>query len=219
MVMFFLHLCQGTSQAPTSGADILLDLLSIGTPPVQNNLSMPDRLSSSQENKSSVTTLEKLSSPSSPLPTQVSYPAGATPVMDLLNGLSPNLSMPGGNGPVYPSIVAFQSNSLKIMFSFSKPPGNPQATSIQATFTNMSSNVYTDFIFQAAVPKFVQLNLDPASSSTLPASGEGSIKQCFRVTNSQHGQKPLAMRIRIAYKINKQDVTEQGQVNNFPLGL
>ncbi|KAF8369262.1 hypothetical protein HHK36_032729 [Tetracentron sinense] len=210
----------GTRQAPASGTDVLLDLLSIGTAtPAQNNLSTLDILSSSQDNKPSVATLERLSPLSSPPPTQVSSSAGASPVMDLLDGLSPNLSMPGDNGQVYPSIVAFQSSSLKIMFNFSKPPGNPQETLIQATFTNMSSKIYTDFIFQAAVPKFVQLLLDPASSNTLPASGDGSITQSLRVTNSQHGKKPLAMRIRIAYKINKEDVTEQGQVNNFPPDL
>ncbi|XP_010271983.1 PREDICTED: AP-1 complex subunit gamma-2 [Nelumbo nucifera] len=208
----------GTSQAPSSGADMLLDLLSIGTPPVQNNVSTADILSSGTDTKKPVVPLERLSSLSSPLPTQVSS-AGASPVMDLLDGLTPNLSTPGDNGPVYPSTVAFQSSSLKIMFNFSKQPGNPQTTSIQATFTNMSSNAYTDFIFQAAVPKFVQLHLDPASSNTLPASGSGSVTQSLHVTNSQHGQKPLAMRIRIAYKVNGQDVLEQGQVNNFPAGL
>lgn len=42
---------------------------------------------------------------------------------------------------------------MRVNFSFSKPPGNPQKTVIQATFTNLSQNIYTDFIFQAAVPK------------------------------------------------------------------
>ncbi|XP_042494397.1 AP-1 complex subunit gamma-2-like isoform X2 [Macadamia integrifolia] len=218
----------GTHQPPPSGTGVLLDLLSIGTP-VQTNPSTPNISSPSQDNQTPIPPLERLSSLSSPLSTQVYSPAGASPIVDLLDGLSPSLSVPdnkdqesnfsGDNGLVYPSIVAFQSSSLKIMFSFSKSPGNPQTTIIQATFTNMSSNVYTDFIFQAAVPKFVQLHLDPASSNSLPASGKGSVTQKFRVTNSQHGQKPLAMRIRIAYKVNGQDALEQGQINNFPAGL
>jgi len=32
-------------------------------------------------------------------------------------------------------------------------------------------------------------------------------------------QKPLAMRIRMSYKVNGEDRLEQGQVNNFPSGL
>lgn len=38
------------------------------------------------------------------------------------------------------------------------------------------------------IMQFLQLHLDPASSNTLPASGDGSIKQTLRVSNSQHGK-------------------------------
>ncbi|KAF5191561.1 Ap-1 complex subunit gamma-1 [Thalictrum thalictroides] len=218
-----------TGQAPSNGTDILMELLSIGTPAAQNDVSTSDLLSTNHNNTPSGTPLERLSPPS-PFSPQVSTPTATTPVMDLLDGFSPTLSMSnkksstdpyfsGNNGPVYPSIIAFQSSSLKIEFSFSKQPENLQSTLINATFTNMSSNIYTDFIFQAAVPKFIQLHLDPASSNTLPASGNGSIGQSLRVTNSQHGQKHLAMRIRVAYKINNKDVLEQGQITNFPPGL
>ncbi|KAH9709068.1 AP-1 complex subunit gamma-2 [Citrus sinensis] len=224
----------GTSQAPKAGTDVLLDLLSIGSPPVQNNSTPSDILSSSQDNKSSVAKLDGLS----PTPS-----GGAASMIDLLDGFVPNSPKPEDNGPAYPSIVAFESSSLRLTFNFSKPPGNPQTTLIQATFTNLSPNVYTDFVFQAAVPKFLQLHLDPASGNTLPASGNGSITQTLRVTNSQHGkllynvvsnlfpgrylyllnsfgfQKPLVMRTRIAYKLNNRDVLEEGQINNFPRDL
>ncbi|KAL0797223.1 hypothetical protein Bca101_068600 [Brassica carinata] len=69
----------------------------------------------------------------------------------------------------------------------------------------------------AAVPKFLQLHLDPASSNTLLASG--NIMQNLKVTNSQHGKKSLVMRMRIGYKVNGKDVLEEGQINNFPRGL
>lgn len=219
-----------SGKPPSNGNDILLELLSIGTPTAQNKASTSDLLSTSQNNTPSAAPLQRLTSPSSPFSMQVSSPPANAPVLDLLDGFSPNSStgtktnsiesdLSGLNGPIYPPIVAFQSRSLKIEFSFSKVPENPQSTLIHATFTNMSSNSYTDFIFQAAVPKFIQLNLDPASSNTLPASGNGSIEQNLRVTNSQRGQKNLAMRIRVAYKVNNQDALEQGQVDNFPHGL
>ncbi|KAG6654464.1 hypothetical protein CIPAW_05G147600 [Carya illinoinensis] len=138
----------GTNQAPRTGTDVLLDLLSIETPPASP---ITDILSSSQVYKSPHASLEGLSSPSA-LSTRAATPAGAAPMMDLLDGFVPNSPI-SDNGPVYPSIVAFESSSLRIMFNFSKARGNPQTTSIQATFTNLSPNVYTDFIFQAAVPK------------------------------------------------------------------
>ena len=61
-----------------------------------------------------------------------------------------------GYGLAYPSIVAYESNNLKVTFNFSKQQGNPQ-TVIEAHFSNKSPNVYTEFIFQAAVPKVCYL--------------------------------------------------------------
>ncbi|XP_034217878.1 AP-1 complex subunit gamma-2-like isoform X1 [Prunus dulcis] len=208
----------GVNHAPKNGTDVLLDLLSIGSP-TQSSQSVSDMLSSSQDNKTPVSPLEGLSSPSSNSIQPTS--AGAAPTIDLLDGFSsnPRKQETENNGTAYPSVVAFESSNLKMVFNFSKLPGNPQTTVIEATFTNLSTNIYSDFIFQAAVPKFLQLHLDPASGNTLPASGNGSITQTLRVTNSQHGKKSLVMRIRIAYKMNNKDVLEEGQISNFPRGL
>ncbi|KAL3569648.1 hypothetical protein D5086_029538 [Populus alba] len=179
----------GIGQIQKAGTDVLLDLLSIGTP-VQSSSPTTDILSSSQNGKSPIATLDALSSPSS-LSAQATSSARAVPMMDLLDGFGPSPLKPEDNGSVYPPLVAFQSSSLRITFNFSKQPGNPQTTLIQATFINLTPNVFTDFIFQAAVPKFLQLHLDPASSNILPASGNGSITQNLRVTNSQHGKLKL----------------------------
>lgn len=208
----------GTSQSKKSGTDALLDLLSIGDAPTANNSPSPDIMSLNLENNSSATTQEGLS-PLPSIPTKVPTPSGAAPIVDLLDGLSFSEPLSENNGPQFPSIVAFENNSLKMTFDFSKSPGSPQTTSIKATFTNLSANVYTDFLFQAAVPKFLQLHLDPASGITLPGNGSCSVTQNMRVTNSQHGKKPLVMRIRIGYKVNGKDVLEQGQISNFPPNL
>ncbi|TKW20018.1 hypothetical protein SEVIR_4G057800v4 [Setaria viridis] len=175
--------------APSTSTDILMDLLSIGSTPVQNGPPTSNFI---------------------PPGIAETKPVPVTPqVVDLLDD---------GNA-AYPTITAFQSATLRITFSFKKQPGKPQETTINATFTNLATTTFTDFVFQAAVPKFIQLRLDPASSSTLPASGNGSVTQSLSVTNNQHGQKPLAMRIRVSYKVNGEDRLEQGQVSNFPAGL
>ncbi len=74
-------------------------------------------------------------------------------------------------------------------------------------------------LLQAAVPKFMQLKLDPATSSTLPPNCVGSATQALHVTNTMHGQKPLVMRLRIVYTQGDQQVTEQAEVSNFPPGF
>ncbi|XP_074582389.1 AP-1 complex subunit gamma-2-like [Curcuma longa] len=183
---------------PSVGTDILLDLLSIGGTNDQNDVSALD-VSSKQG--------------SAPLTNPSTFE-----VMDLLDG-APEDRSPDDEHPVYPSIIAFQSGTLKVAFTFTKKPDKPQVTQIQATCTNLSTDEYMDFIFLAAVPKFIQLRLEPASSSILPANGNGTITQTLTLTNSQHGQRPLAMRMRMTYKVNNQEKLEQGQVNNFPPAL
>ncbi|CAN7077986.1 unnamed protein product [Brassica oleracea var. botrytis] len=206
----------GATPAPKAGTDLLLDILSIGTPsPAQNSTSAIDLLSTADMNNNSSTALDALSSSAPP---HIATTASAGGMFDLLDGLSPSPSKEATNGPAYPPIVAYESSSLKIEFTFSKPSGNPQTTNVEATFINLSPDTFTDFVFQAAVPKFLQLHLDPASSNTLPASG-GKVTQNLRVTNSQHGKKSLVMRMRIGYKVNGKDVLEEGQINNFPRGL
>ncbi|XP_006340110.1 AP-1 complex subunit gamma-2-like isoform X1 [Solanum tuberosum] len=208
------------NQAQKSGSDVLLDLLSIGTPPAQSSPSTPQVLSSNTDNRSPLDILDRLSTPSAPS-AQVSSTGGNSSMLDLLNGLpsSPPTSATEGNGPAHSPVTAFESSSLRLTFNISKQPGNPQMTLIDGSFTNKSQDVFTDFIFQAAVPKFLQLQLDPASGNSLPANGNGSITQKLRITNSQHGKKSLVMRIRISYKVNNKDVLEEGQVSNFPRDL
>ncbi|KAI3731475.1 hypothetical protein L1987_62663 [Smallanthus sonchifolius] len=203
----------GTIQPQKSGTDVLLDLLSTGSPPAQNGSSTADILSISQDNDK--TTVNALNSLSSPVVTSTQGSL-TSPIMDLLDGFGPDPTMPKDNSPTYPPLVAFESSSLSLVFKFSKIPGSPQITQIEANFTNKSSEVYTDFIFQAAVPKFLQLHLEPASSNTLPGNGNGLITQKLRVTNNQHGKKSLIMRIRISFKLNNKDMLEEGQISNFP---
>ncbi|KAL6567830.1 hypothetical protein OROGR_001498 [Orobanche gracilis] len=210
---------EGTNQTQNSGTDVLLDLLSIGSPPAQRSSSMLDILPSGQDIESSVSMLGQLASPSTP-PAQASSPVASSLMMDLLDvGPSPLEPVAKTNGPPYPSIVAFESNSVKLIFNFSKEPGDPQTTLVEARFLNKSPDIYSNFIFQAAVPKFLQLHLDPASSNTLPPSGNLPITQMLRISNSQHGKKSLMMRIRISYKANDKIVLEEGQVSNFPREL
>ena len=72
---------------------------------------------------------------------------------------------------------------------------------------------------QAAVPKFMQLRLAAASSTAISAGG-APVTQRISVTNSMHGQKPLVMRLRIAYTTAGAPPTvEQAEVKNFPQDL
>lgn len=83
------------NQVPKASTDALLDLLSIGTPPpTESSLSLSDILSSGQDNKMPAAKLERMSSLSS-IAVPSSSPAGPSPMVDLLDGLAPNLPVPG----------------------------------------------------------------------------------------------------------------------------
>lgn len=118
----------------------------------------------------------------------------------------------------FPSITAFESNGLKIDFAFEKVPGNPSnVVSIMVTATNSLTFPMTDFVFQAAVPKTFQLQLQSPSGNVIPPNNSGAINQGLKVANPQ--QQPLRMRLKVTYKINGAAVNEQGEVNSFPPGL
>jgi AP-1 complex subunit gamma-1 len=116
----------------------------------------------------------------------------------------------------FPSAVAFQNSALRIVFDFSKG-SDPSNTAVRATFQNGSASPLTDFVFQAAVPKYLTMQLQPASGTVIAPSG--SIQQQLRLTNSLHGQKPLLMKLKIEYMQNGQRVSEMSSMSNFPEAL
>lgn len=203
------------AHASTGGADLLLDILSLDTPAAATGGSANSN--PSQIRQESGSTQLKNQDVGDLFGSKQKVPVAST--LDLLGGDDLFGAPVSAPAPAFPSIVAFKSRALKVTFVFTKEASTPQSTTIHATYSNTTGTAYTDFIFQAAVPKFMQLQLEPASGSVLPGNGEGSIVQVIRVTNSLHGQKSLVMKVKINYKRNGEDVVEQGQVNNFPPGL
>ena len=86
------------------------------------------------------------------------------------------------------------------------------------TYASACDSLFLNAV-QAAVPKFMQLRLDPASGNALGPQGSSTATQALHVTNTMHGQKPLVMRLRIAFTKNGEAQLEQAEVKNFPAGL
>ena len=89
---FCLHFL-GLGQIQKVGTDVLLDLLSIGTP-IQSSSPTTEILLPSQNDKSPIATLDARSSSSS-LSEQATSSARAAPMMDLLDGFGPSPLKPG----------------------------------------------------------------------------------------------------------------------------
>lgn len=114
-----------------------------------------------------------------------------------------------------PSMTIFEKDGLKLDFNFEKPIDNPHLVVIYLTASNQTGKIMSDFLFQAAVPKTFQLQLLPPTSSVIPPSNTGNIRQTIKVVNPNKTQ--LRMRIKLSYNIDGILVQEQTEVNNFPL--
>mmetsp|Transcript_13629 Transcript_13629/g.22490 ORF Transcript_13629/g.22490 Transcript_13629/m.22490 type:complete len:847 (-) Transcript_13629:130-2670(-) len=115
--------------------------------------------------------------------------------------------------PANPSLVAFDKNGLVINMELSKPnPANPGSTRILCKFTNNTGTPFANFVFQAAVPKYLKLEMLPPSNTTVPPHSNGAVTQEIRLINSMQGEKNIMLKLKIAYA----GVTEMAQVSNFP---
>jgi AP-1 complex subunit gamma-1 len=144
-------------------------------------------------------------------------PAGMDAMMAMMGG--PAMSM--GAAPAAPpgSFQAWSKDGLQIMFMATKDPSNPSVTRVEATFNNSTGGDMEGLNFQVAVPKYMQLQMKPPSSTAVTAGSSGSVKQLFQLANSMHGQKPIVLRVKIDYNTMGRAVSETGQVDNFPPGF
>jgi len=159
---------------------------------------------------------------SGPAPT----PAPAPPLsgMDSMAAMMGGPAMALGGAPAAPAggfapFTAFNKHGLLVTFTCSKDAANPSVTAIEATFTNSLPAPIGALNFQVAVPKYMKLQMSPASGNVVPPNNSGKLTQVFKVANTMHGQKPVLVRTKIDFTANGQPFSETGQVDTFPAGL
>ena len=157
--------------------------------------------------------------PTAAAPSVPSPPSKATPLPEDLFAAPPAqeapaateaaATTPSGARSAAPAVLhsttalSDAASGLVLSLDFSKPDAatSPEDTVVLATATRKGagseSGAITNFSLQAAVPKYARLRLDPATGATLEAGGE--ITQRLRLTNTAHGAKPLALRLRVAW--------------------
>ena len=144
------------------------------------------------------------STPASAAPASTAAKASASPLDDMLSGLSmdalpaPSPQPPKPKSPTTCVFTAHNSQHLTIVFECTKDSVDSKKTTILAKVTSVSpvSNV----ALQSAVPKSMTVVLEHASGSALKGSGESEVlTQIMRVENSMHGEKALAMKLHVSY--------------------
>lgn len=113
-----------------------------------------------------------------------------------------------GSAGLAPSpIVAHDKDGFKVIIEMWKPsPATPANTQLLCKYSNSTGYPITEFVFQAAVPKYLKLEMSPPTSATIPANSNGAVTQELKVTNSVQGEKPIMLKLKILYKLNGQPV-------------
>lgn len=83
----------------------------------------------------------------------------------------------------------------------SKPvPSDPSQSRILCRFHNQHNVPMENLVFQAAVPKYLKLEMLPPSSTTIAARSQGEVTQEIKLSNSMQGQKSIMLKLKIGYR-------------------
>ncbi|NWZ11921.1 GGA2 protein, partial [Agelaius phoeniceus] len=117
-------------------------------------------------------------------------------------------------------LTVYDRNGFKVMLHFSRDPapGHPDVLVMVLSMLSTSAHPIKDIVFQAAVPKTMQIKLQPASGSELPAFSPllapAVLSQVLLLSNPH--KDPLRLRYRLAFTQGLQPVCEVGEVTGFP---
>ncbi|KAF4663492.1 hypothetical protein FOL47_005717 [Perkinsus chesapeaki] len=107
------------------------------------------------------------------------------------------------------TVTVYSNADVRVDFAVS-PTNN--GVDISASFN--AQKILNDFILEAAVPKYLKLSLQPASSPTVQPGIP--VTQKLTVTQSSEPPKPIMMKLRIKYVVDGMPVEELTTVNNIP---
>eukprot|EP00921_Rhytidocystis_pertsovi_P022295 GHVQ01035654.1.p1 GENE.GHVQ01035654.1~~GHVQ01035654.1.p1 ORF type:complete len:847 (+),score=135.48 GHVQ01035654.1:197-2737(+) len=212
----------GGSQPGVGGGDLLEDLL--------GGLSLSGK---PEPPKSTSTGLDVLSGVLGPNNAHGSSPAvnssalnsatSADSALDDLFCLGVSSAGPTGGVCQFPDMPVFEKGGVGVVFRFHKERKDSTKFDVTATYTNKGPNTLTDFVFEVAVPKYLTLDMKPASSSTLAPNC--TVTQQLHIDNSALNQKPVLFKVRLSYQyvplgsLEPAKVQEFLNVANFPQGL
>jgi|Transcript_5979 AP-1 complex subunit gamma-1 len=130
--------------------------------------------------------------------------------------LTPNPEQSGSNSQqIRADFMAFEKDGLRLTMGLVKEAAGADMN-ITCSFSNSTASDFAQLIFQAAVPKYISMEWEPASASTVPANNLGAVTQVIKVKNTATS-KPLMMRLKIQYTVGNRHIIEQTQISSFPI--
>ncbi|XP_009090267.3 ADP-ribosylation factor-binding protein GGA2 isoform X1 [Serinus canaria] len=117
-------------------------------------------------------------------------------------------------------VTVYDRNGFKAMLHFSRDPapGRPDVLVMVLSMLSTSAHPIKDIVFQAAVPKTMQIKLQPASGSELPAFSPllppAVLSQVLLLSNPH--KDPIRLRYSLVFTQGLQPFREVGEVTGFP---
>lgn len=195
----------GGGGAPAMAPQSVMNFGAVATPaaPSSTSAAAPDLLSD----------IFSMPSVGNALPAASNDPVGNLLGSPLQPSPAPMLAVSSGT----PTVQAFDKDGFAIEMELSKPDlANNAVSKVVCKFINKTTGPITDLNFQAAVPKYLKLEMLPPSSTMVPANSNGQVTQEIRLTNTMQGEKNVMLKLKIGYKTQGKSVDELAQVNNFP---
>ncbi|KAM4891790.1 ADP-ribosylation factor-binding protein GGA2 [Sylvia borin] len=117
-------------------------------------------------------------------------------------------------------LTVYDRNGFKAMLHFSREPapGRPDVLVMVLSMLSTSAHPIKDIVFQAAVPKTMQIKLQPASGSELPAFNPllppTVVSQVLLLANPH--KDPIRLKYKLTFTQGVQPFSEVGEVTSFP---
>lgn len=149
----------------------------------------------------------------------------ATPPISAIDLATPVIATNAVLGPTSNAniiVPGFTHESLTVEFECSKPDiWNKQMSLLVAKCKNSGPEAMYGFTLQCAVPKYVTMEMEPPSSTTIPVTGMNTSKivtQKIKVTNSQLGTKNLMLKLKVSFTLQGRKIEHMATCGGFPAG-
>ncbi|KAG0305651.1 hypothetical protein BGZ98_003792 [Dissophora globulifera] len=121
-----------------------------------------------------------------------------------------------GGSPTGPTmVVLLNKNGLLIELEVEYPERDAGVIQATAYFSNSLNSPLSALTFRVAVPKSLQLQLNPQSSQVVAAFSKRAVTQSLSIKNPTK-QQPVRIRYHVSFTLGGRTIEEQGEFNQFP---
>ena len=112
------------------------------------------------------------------------------------------------------TVTAFENHGITVVFQ-ERAGATRGEVIIKVTVTNANAVDAEGLSLQLSVPRYIQLQMKPLSADVVPANGQGTCSQMFRVRNNAIEEKNTVVKLRVVCQIGAEAVDEVVLVDQF----